>query len=71
MFCVHLRLQEDETIWKQIDYWHDPYVIVLKIRAWVSDNFEILVEHKPHWYLKDPALPRLKDFNLVDVPQSL
>ncbi|KAB1220199.1 hypothetical protein CJ030_MR3G017023 [Morella rubra] len=58
-----MKLFESEQI---IDM--DPYVSVLKIRAWVLDNFEISVEHTPHWYLKDPLLLRPKDFSLVNVP---
>lgn len=48
----------------------DIYVVMLKIRAWVSDNFEILVEHEPRWYLKDLPLPRINDFGLVDAPSE-
>lgn len=46
----------------------DQYVVVLKIRAWISDTFEILVEHTPYKYLKDPPLPRPRDFSLVNNP---
>lgn len=48
----------------------DPYIMVLHIRVWVSDFFEISVAHMPHWYLKDPPLPRLEDFSLVDALTS-
>ncbi|KAB1216104.1 hypothetical protein CJ030_MR4G009593 [Morella rubra] len=46
----------------------DPYVVILKIRAWVSNTYAIVVEHEPYLYLKDPPLPRVKYFRLVDVP---
>ncbi|KAB1213032.1 hypothetical protein CJ030_MR5G013086 [Morella rubra] len=46
----------------------DSYVVVLKIRVWVLDNFEISVEHKPYLYLKDLPLLNLVNFGLVDVP---
>ncbi|KAB1222756.1 hypothetical protein CJ030_MR2G026850 [Morella rubra] len=49
----------------------EPYVLVLKVRTWVTDTYEVLVEHEPHWFLKEPPLPplpRLEDFGLIDVP---
>ncbi|KAB1202743.1 hypothetical protein CJ030_MR8G001482 [Morella rubra] len=49
----------------------DPYVLVLKVRTWVTDTYEVLVEHEPYWFLNEPPLPplpRLEDFGLIDVP---
>lgn len=46
----------------------DPYIIVFHIRALVLNSFKILVKHMPYWYLKDPPMPRPKEFGLVDAP---
>ncbi|KAB1212597.1 hypothetical protein CJ030_MR5G022564 [Morella rubra] len=49
----------------------DPYVLVLKVRTWVTDAYEVLVEHEPHWFLKEQPLSPLlcvEDFGLIDVP---
>lgn len=40
--------------------------MVMHFRVWVSDTFEISVKHTRHWYLKDPPLPGLVDFGLLD-----
>ncbi|KAB1202623.1 hypothetical protein CJ030_MR8G005829 [Morella rubra] len=49
----------------------DLYVLVLKVRTWVTNAYEVLVEHEPHWFLKEPPLPPLphvEDFGLIEVP---
>ncbi|KAB1212600.1 hypothetical protein CJ030_MR5G022567 [Morella rubra] len=36
-----------------------------------SYAYEVLVEHEPHWFLKEPPLsplPCVEDFGLIDVP---
>lgn len=45
----------------------DPYFLVLLFRLWVSNVYEISVEHTCHWYLKDPPLPGPANFDLVDI----
>ncbi|KAB1227057.1 hypothetical protein CJ030_MR1G014921 [Morella rubra] len=44
------------------------YVVIMKIRVWISDDFEVTMGHEPHWYLKDFSLPSLEVFSLVDAP---
>lgn len=56
-----MRLFESEQV---IDL--DPYIVVLDIRVWVLNSIEMSMKHTPHWYLKDPPLPRPEDISLVD-----
>ncbi|KAB1199517.1 hypothetical protein CJ030_MR0G021686 [Morella rubra] len=73
-----MKLFEDELTY---DFY--PYILVLKIRTWVSDFLEVLVEHKAHWFFREPSppslyptipsiplspLPRFEDFGLPGVP---
>ncbi|KAB1202471.1 hypothetical protein CJ030_MR8G000122 [Morella rubra] len=68
-----MKLFEDELTY---DFY--PYILVLKIRTWVSDLLGVSVEHEAHWFFREPSppspvpplspLPRFEDFGLPDVP---
>ena len=48
----------------------DPYILVMTIWTFVTDAFEVYVEYKPQWYLKEPPtalVPVVEDFELVEL----
>lgn len=44
------------------------YVAALKIQVWILEDFQVSMEHEPHWYLKDFPVPSPNDLGWVDAP---
>ncbi|KAB1206363.1 Receptor-like serine/threonine-protein kinase SD1-7 [Morella rubra] len=47
------------------------YVVFLQIRMWISDDFQVTVEHEPHWYLKNFIVPDPDNLGWVDALPEL
>ena len=41
----------------ELTYDFYPYILVLKIRTWVSDLLGVSVEHEAHWFFREPSRP--------------
>ncbi|KAB1227252.1 hypothetical protein CJ030_MR1G029378 [Morella rubra] len=50
---------EDEAVRERAGLGPRPVHLGPEGRTWVTDAYEVLVEHEPHWFLKEPPLPPL------------
>lgn len=46
----------------------DPYILLAHIRVWISDSYDVLVEHYHWWFPKDPSPPSPLDLGVLVGP---